>query len=84
MGAPGEQMLRILDFGPLIALHGISIANSALRVNENIPVPHFSEAQSNAVKRKLRSLQWKPETVMRETTLIQRLREAAATESEES
>jgi hypothetical protein len=52
-------------------------------MNENTPVPGFSETQANALKRKLRSLQWKPETVMRETMLIQRLREAALTDCEE-
>ena len=46
-------------------------------MNENGPIPGFSVAQSNALKKKLRSLLWKPEAVMRETVLIQRLREMA-------
>jgi hypothetical protein len=44
-------------------------------MNENGLVPGFSPTQSKALKKKLRSLQWKPEAVMRETVLIQRLRE---------
>jgi len=47
-------------------------------MNENGPLPGFSMAQSNALRKKLRSLQWKPEAVMRETVLIQRLREMAS------
>jgi hypothetical protein len=46
-------------------------------MNENIPFSGFSAAQSDALKKKLHSLQWKPEAVMRETVLIQRLREMA-------
>ena len=34
-----------------------------------------SDAQSDSVKKKLRTMMWKPEVVMRETVLIQRLRE---------
>jgi hypothetical protein len=52
-------------------------------MNENSQIPQPSEAQANAVKKKLRSLQWKPEAVMRETMLIQRLREAALTDCDE-
>jgi hypothetical protein len=37
------------------------------------PVPAPSPADS--LKKKLQSLRWKPETVMRETMLIQQLRE---------
>jgi hypothetical protein len=44
-------------------------------MNENTPMPGFSVGQSIALRKKLRSLQWKPEAVMRETVLIQRLRE---------
>jgi len=44
-------------------------------MNENGPMPGFSISQSKALRKKLRSLQWKPEAVMRETVLIQRLRE---------
>jgi hypothetical protein len=38
-------------------------------------MPGFSVAQSNTLRKKLRALRWKPETVMRETVLIQQLRE---------
>jgi hypothetical protein len=34
-------------------------------------------AQSEAIQKKLRTMKWKPEVVMRETVLIQRLRELA-------
>ena len=44
-------------------------------MNENGPLPGFSVAQSNSLRKKLRSLMWKPESVMRETVLIQQLRE---------
>ena len=44
-------------------------------MNENGPIPGFSVTQSNALKKKMRSLRWKPDAVMRETVLIQRLRE---------
>jgi len=44
-------------------------------MNEKNPIPGFSAAQSQSLKKKLRSLRWKPETVMRETVLIQQLRE---------
>jgi hypothetical protein len=46
-------------------------------MNENGQLPGFSVTQSKALRKKLRSLQWKPEAVMRETVLIQRLREIA-------
>jgi len=46
-------------------------------MNENGPLPGFSIAQSRALRKKMRSLKWKPEAVMRETVLIQRLREMA-------
>ena len=46
-------------------------------MNENGPMPGFSVAQSDALKKKLHSLRWKPEAVMRETVLIQQLRELA-------
>jgi len=46
-------------------------------MNENGPLPGFSMAQSNALRKKLRALKWKPEAVMRETVLIQRLREVS-------
>jgi hypothetical protein len=52
-------------------------------MNEKTPLPGFSLAQSNALKKKLRSLRWKPEAVMRETVLIQQLREIALTGVEE-
>ncbi len=48
-----------------------------LRMNENSPMPGFSPTQSVSLRRKLRSLRWKPESVMRETVLIQQLREMA-------
>ncbi len=44
-------------------------------MNEKSPILGFSAAQSQSLKKKLRSLRWKPETVMRETVLIQQLRE---------
>jgi hypothetical protein len=37
--------------------------------------PSSSPTQSAALKRKLRSLRWHPDTLMREVTLIQRLRD---------
>jgi hypothetical protein len=52
-------------------------------MNENGPLPGFSIAQSQALRKKLRSLKWKPEAVMRETVLIQRLREMAQMAGEE-
>jgi hypothetical protein len=47
-------------------------------------MPGFSAAQSDALRKKLRSLKWKPEAVMRETVLIQRLREIALLGGEEA
>jgi hypothetical protein len=45
-------------------------------MNEIIsPIPGFSLAQSRALRKKMHALRWKPESVMRETVLIQRLRE---------
>jgi len=44
-------------------------------MNENGTIPGFSITQSKSLKKKLRSLQWQPDAVMRETVLIQRLRE---------
>lgn len=55
----------------------MSDAYIEVRMNEKGPIPGFSEAQSESLRKKLRSLQWKPEAVMRETVLIQRLREEA-------
>jgi hypothetical protein len=49
-------------------------------MNENGIIPGFTSTQSKALKRKMRSLQWKPEAVMRETVLIQRLREISLIE----
>jgi hypothetical protein len=46
-------------------------------MNEKIPVPGMSPVQLAALKKKLRSVMWKPEAVMRETMLIQQLRELA-------
>ena len=46
-------------------------------MNENLPMPGFSATQSISLRKKLRSLRWKPEVVMRETVLIQQLREIA-------
>ncbi len=40
-------------------------------------------AQSQALRKKLRSLKWKPEAVMRETVLIQRLREVVVMAGDE-
>jgi hypothetical protein len=45
-------------------------------------MPGFSVSQSYALRKKMRSLQWKPDAVMRETVLIQRLREIALTGGE--
>ena len=59
------------------ALHGTSGAYFKPRMNENGPMPGFSVTQSDSLKRKLRSLRWRPEAVMRETVLIQQLREIA-------
>ena len=53
-------------------------------MNENGPMPGFSVAQSDALKKKLHSLRWKPDAVMRETVLIQQLREIALIESFEA
>jgi hypothetical protein len=43
------------------------------------PIPSITSSSANAqtesLKKKLRTMQWKPEVVMRETVLIQRLRE---------
>ncbi len=64
-------------------LIGMPNAYVWLRMNERFPIPGFSEAQSQALRKKIRSLLWKPETVMRETVLIQRLRELALTLGEE-
>ena len=47
-------------------------------MNEKGPMPGFSVEQSEALKKKLRSLRWKPESVMREVVLIQQLREEMA------
>jgi hypothetical protein len=44
-------------------------------MNEKTPASGISPTQAEALKKKLRSLRWKPETVMRETMLIQQLRE---------
>jgi hypothetical protein len=57
------------------ALHGMRAAVLDPVMNEKSPMPGFSVAQSAALKKKLRSLRWKPEAVMRETMLIQQLRE---------
>jgi len=40
-------------------------------------MPGFSVAKSATLRKKLRSLRWRPEAVMRETVLIQQLREIA-------
>jgi hypothetical protein len=53
----------------------MNLANLFVLMNENGPLPGFSMSQSQALRKKLRSLKWKPESVMRETVLIQRLRE---------
>jgi hypothetical protein len=42
---------------------------------ERIPPNELSAAQVRALKKRLRSLRWKPEAVMREVVLIRRLRE---------
>ena len=44
-------------------------------MNENAQLPGFSAAQSVSLKKKMRSLRWKPDAVMRETVLIQQLRD---------
>jgi hypothetical protein len=44
-------------------------------MNDSNPIPGFSATQSKALKKKMHALRWKPESVMRETVLIQRLRE---------
>ena len=46
-------------------------------MNENGPMSGFSVAQSATLRKKMHSLKWKPESVMRETVLIQQLREIA-------
>ena len=46
-------------------------------------MPGFSPAQSTLLRRKLRSMRWKPEAVMRETVLIQQLRETLLIEGGE-
>ncbi len=61
---------------------GMHNAYIEVRMNEKFPIPGFSAAQTESLKKKLRSLMWKPEAVMRETVLIQQLREIAMTESE--
>jgi hypothetical protein len=53
-------------------------------MNENGPLPGFSIAQSQALRKKMRSLKWKPEAVMRETVLIQRLREVVVMAGDEA
>lgn len=57
--------------------NGTSNAYDKVRMNENLPMPGFSATQSLSLRKKLRSLRWKPESVMRETVLIQQLREIA-------
>ena len=44
-------------------------------MNDSNTIPGFSATQSKALKKKMHALRWKPESVMRETVLIQRLRE---------
>lgn len=61
----------------MAAVHGAVIAYVKALMNENVPMPGFSVAQSDALKKKMRSLRWKPDAVMRETVLIQQLRELA-------
>jgi hypothetical protein len=46
-------------------------------MHEIRPFPLFSVAESDALRKKMRSLRWKPDAIMRETVLIQRLREMA-------
>jgi hypothetical protein len=58
-------------------------AYEKVRMNENGPMPGFSVAQSDALKKKMRSLRWQPDVVMRETVLIQRLREMMLMGAEE-
>ena len=53
-------------------------------MNENGPLPGFSMSQSQALRKKMRSLKWKPEAVMRETVLIQRLRETVTMSGDEA
>ncbi len=52
-------------------------------MNENSPSPVVPAPLTAALKKKLRSLMWKPEAVMRETMLIQQLRETILVESGE-
>ena len=44
-------------------------------MNDISLIPGFSVTQSRALRKKMHALKWKPESVMRETVLIQRLRE---------
>ena len=59
---------------------GTGNAYGMVRMNENSPSPQSPVALSAALKKKLHSLRWKPEAVMRETVLIQRLRAVAVVE----
>ena len=83
IGSPSVAQFFGFGFRASSSPPGICLAFVSLRMNENSPTPAFSEAQANAFKKKLRSLQWRPEAVMRETALIQRLREAALTDCKE-
>lgn len=55
-------------------------------MNMTSPAPEIAVAESGALsdslKKKLRTMKWKPEVVMRETVLIQRLREVVLTNPE--
>jgi hypothetical protein len=52
-------------------------------MNENSPSPVVPAPLTESLKKKLRSLMWKPEAVMRETMLIQQLRETILFEAGE-
>jgi hypothetical protein len=64
-------------FCPKVLQDGTGGALRKGLMNEKCPIPGLSDAQCVSLKKKLRSMQWKPEAVMRETVLIQRLREEA-------
>jgi len=53
-------------------------------MNDKGPTPILPPGPSEALRKKLRSLRWKPESVMRETMLIQQLREIVLLEALDS
>ena len=53
-------------------------------MNEKGPFPGSSAEQAAALIKRVRSLRWKPETIMRETVLIQQLRESILLDTAEA